>query len=53
MIPVARSAYTYPYSARGETFAWVISWDRILENTGGNMWPAVSRFGCPIKLLAS
>ncbi len=31
MIPIAGSAYTYAYATMGETFAWIIGWDLILE----------------------
>jgi len=31
MIPVAGSAYTYMYATMGETVAWVIGWDLVLE----------------------
>lgn len=31
LIPVAGGAYTYSYSALGETIAWVVGWSLILE----------------------
>lgn len=31
MIPASGSAYTYSYSALGETFAWIVGWSLILE----------------------
>ena len=31
MMPAAGSAYTYSYSALGETIAWVVGWSLILE----------------------
>jgi APA family basic amino acid/polyamine antiporter len=31
MIPAAGSAYTFTYTALGETFAWVVGWSLILE----------------------
>ena len=31
MIPIAGSAYTYMYATMGETVAWIIGWDLVLE----------------------
>jgi APA family basic amino acid/polyamine antiporter len=31
MIPISGSAYTYSYATMGETVAWVIGWDLVLE----------------------
>lgn len=31
MIPIAGSAYTYTYATLGETLAWIIGWDLVLE----------------------
>src|SRR6516164_6923806 len=31
MIPIAGSAYTYAYTTKGETIAWIIGWSLILE----------------------
>jgi APA family basic amino acid/polyamine antiporter len=31
MIPISGSAYTYTYATMGETVAWVIGWDLVLE----------------------
>ncbi len=31
MIPIAGSAYTYAYATMGETVAWIIGWDLVLE----------------------
>ncbi|MFN8405911.1 MAG: amino acid permease [Sphingobacteriaceae bacterium] len=31
MIPIAGSAYTYTYATMGETLAWIIGWDLVLE----------------------
>src|SRR5712664_2818187 len=35
MIPLAGSAYTYPYATLGELFAWIIGWDLTLEYAMG------------------
>jgi APA family basic amino acid/polyamine antiporter len=37
------SAYTYSYATLGETIAWIIGWDLILEYAVGNM--AVAKAG--------
>jgi APA family basic amino acid/polyamine antiporter len=42
MIPVAGSAYTYAYATLGETFAWIIGWDLVLEYAVGASTVAVS-----------
>lgn len=42
MIPVAGSAYTYAYATLGETLAWVIGWDLVLEYAVGASTVAVS-----------
>lgn len=31
LIPIAGSAYTYTYATLGESFAWIIGWDLVLE----------------------
>lgn len=31
MIPIAGSAYTYTYATMGETLAWIVGWDLVLE----------------------
>ncbi|HKY31754.1 MAG TPA: amino acid permease [Candidatus Polarisedimenticolia bacterium] len=36
MVPVAGSAYTYAYATLGETFAWIIGWDLVLEYAVGS-----------------
>src|SRR5262244_1212457 len=45
MIPISGSAYTYSYTTLGEIFAWVIGWDRLLDDAVGNMAVALSRSG--------
>ena len=42
MIPIAGSAYTYAYSTLGETIAWIIGWDLIIEYAVGNIAVAIS-----------
>src|SRR5207244_5753419 len=41
MIPVAGSAYTYGYATLGESIAWLIGWDLILESLFGASTVAV------------
>src|SRR5437660_6396462 len=41
-IPVSGSAYTYSYVAFGEIFAWIISWDLLMEYAIGNLCVAIS-----------
>ena len=45
MIPVAGSAYTYAYATMGQTFAWIIGWDLILEYLFASSTVAVSWSG--------
>ena len=40
MVPIAGSAYTYSYVAFGETVAWIIGWDLIIEYAIGNIYVA-------------
>ena len=42
MIPIAGSAYTYAYATLGETIAWIIGWDLIIEYAVGNIAVAIS-----------
>jgi APA family basic amino acid/polyamine antiporter len=42
MIPIAGSAYTYTYATLGETIAWIIGWDLIIEYAVGNIAVAIS-----------
>jgi APA family basic amino acid/polyamine antiporter len=42
MIPVSGSAYTYSYATLGETVAWIIGWDLIIEYAVGNIAVAIS-----------
>src|ERR1700740_3124125 len=42
MIPQAGSAYAYSYATLGELVAWIIGWDLILEDAGGNVAVAIS-----------
>jgi APA family basic amino acid/polyamine antiporter len=42
MIPIAGSAYTYAYATLGETVAWIIGWDLIIEYAVGNIAVAIS-----------
>src|SRR5262245_14597241 len=42
MIPIAGSAYTYAYATLGETIAWIIGWDLIIEYAVGNIAVAMS-----------
>src|SRR5216110_876963 len=37
LVPMAGSAYTYPYATLGELFAWIIGWDLILEYAVASM----------------
>src|SRR3982751_1325118 len=41
-VPVSGSAYTYSYVAFGETFAWIIGWDLLMEYAIGNIAVAIS-----------
>lgn len=52
MIPVAGSAYTYAYATLGETLAWVIGWDLVLEYAVGASTVAVSWSAYLAKFLA-
>lgn len=52
MIPVAGSAYTYAYATLGETFAWIIGWDLVLEYAVGASTVAVSWSAYLAKFLA-
>ncbi|HEV8201974.1 MAG TPA: amino acid permease [Candidatus Polarisedimenticolia bacterium] len=45
MIPVSGSAYTYAYATLGETIAWIIGWDLIIEYAVGNIAVAISWAG--------
>jgi|SoiMethySBSTD1v2_1073268.scaffolds.fasta_scaffold01715_21 APA family basic amino acid/polyamine antiporter len=42
MIPISGSAYTYAYATLGETVAWIIGWDLIIEYAVGNIAVAIS-----------
>src|SRR5262245_61251449 len=42
MIPISGSAYTYAYATLGETIAWIIGWDLIIEYAVGNIAVAIS-----------
>jgi basic amino acid/polyamine antiporter, APA family len=42
LVPVAGSAYTYSYATLGESVAWIIGWDLILEYAVGNIAVAIS-----------
>jgi basic amino acid/polyamine antiporter, APA family len=42
MIPIAGSAYTYSYVTMGETVAWIIGWDLILEYAVGAATVAIA-----------
>ncbi len=42
MIPIAGSAYTYTYATLGESLAWVIGWDLILEYAIGAATVAIA-----------
>ncbi len=42
MIPVAGSAYTYSYATMGETVAWIIGWDLVLEYAVGAATVAIA-----------
>src|SRR5262245_802570 len=42
MIPISGSAYTYSYATLGETIAWIIGWDLIIEYAVGNIAVAIS-----------
>ena len=53
MIPVSGSAYTYSYATMGESIAWIIGWDLILEYAVGNMAVAVSWSGYFVQLCDS
>ncbi|HLE46997.1 MAG TPA: amino acid permease, partial [Candidatus Thermoplasmatota archaeon] len=52
MIPVSGSAYTYAYAGVGETIAWVIGWDLVLEYAVGAMTVAQGWAGYTTGLLA-
>src|SRR5688572_29923968 len=45
MIPIAGSAYMYPYATMGELLAWIIGWDLVLEYAVGAATVAVSWSG--------
>ena len=45
MIPISGSAYTYAYATLGETIAWIIGWDLIIEYAVGNIAVAISWAG--------
>jgi basic amino acid/polyamine antiporter, APA family len=42
MIPIAGSAYTYSYVTMGETVAWIIGWDLVLEYAVGAATVAIA-----------
>src|SRR5262245_28762267 len=42
MIPVAGSAYTYPYSSFGALMSWIVGWDLLMEYAIGNIAVAIS-----------
>ncbi len=42
MIPIAGSAYTYSYVTMGETLAWIIGWDLVLEYAVGAATVAIA-----------
>jgi APA family basic amino acid/polyamine antiporter len=52
MVPIAGSAYTYAYASLGETVAWLIGWDLILEYAVGSMTVAIGWSGYMQKLLS-
>jgi len=45
LIPISGSAYTYAYATLGETIAWIIGWDLIIEYAIGNVAVAISWSG--------
>src|SRR5436853_6595704 len=52
-LPVPGSAYSYTYATLGESVAWFIGWNLILEYGISASAGAVSWAGCVINLLAS
>ncbi len=49
-VPVCGSAYTYAYATLGELFAWVISWNLVLEYLFGASTVAVGWSGYVVSL---
>ena len=52
MVPVSGSAYTYAYATLGETFAWIIGWDLVLEYSVGAATVGISWSQYLVKFLA-
>lgn len=53
MIPIAGSAYTYSYATMGETVAWIIGWDLVLEYAVGAATVAIAWSEYLNKLLSN
>ncbi|MES2764535.1 MAG: amino acid permease [Bacteroidota bacterium] len=51
MIPVAGSAYTYSYATMGETIAWIVGWDLVLEYAVGAATVGISWSSYLVSLL--
>ena len=49
MVPISGSAYTYSYATLGESLAWIIGWDLIIEYAVGNIAVAISWAGTIFK----
>jgi amino acid transporter len=50
-VPIAASAYTYPYATMGEFIAWIIGWDLILEYALGATTVAIGWSGYVVSFL--
>src|SRR5699024_10482398 len=50
-IPLAGSAYTYPYSVYGEIVAWIVGWSLISERSEEHTSELQSRFDLVCRLL--
>jgi APA family basic amino acid/polyamine antiporter len=51
MVPISGSAYTYAYASLGESVAWIIGWDLIIEYAVGNIGVAIGWSGYFRELL--